>query len=487
MEQSKKAALFVILLIYPVHGFNTQDITNLYRDLFNDTSFYRYAPARKPTEVLIRVQLEEIGKIDDVNEMLVTRIRCHIRWKDKRLVWDNDNNYGGQDGDGISAIQVPPYFVWKPDIALINGVTELNILGSDATPVKIIDEGQLQWSPVGIFESKCHFDLEYYPFDVQTCEVKFGTVSSDDDFVEFKSTSCIKIDAVLETSTWTLENIEEYESEFFFNPKEGKKQQILTCAYKLRRKYKFYVISMLLPLMFLGVMNPLAFLIPCDSGEKISFAITLFLSFAVYDTILMEKIPINSDKISYLQLYIAGQLAFTVFILIASIVQTRINTLQPDDADENVVLAEEGVQKTRIKDGCVGKWKKLQWMTRADIILFFCTLLAQVFYNIWFYSVAHTGWLSVLCINKNEEIIVIIIRFTYSVLCHVMFWSWTFINAVLDLFKCTPPIKYVNNVNTCSIGCVIHWHGMAMAIFSAARVFMPFSNVIPVVTLFQRI
>ena len=201
MELSKKAVFFVILLIYPVHGFNTQDITNLYRDLFNDTSFYKYAPARKPTEVLIRVQLEEIGKIDDVNEMLVTRIRCHIRWKDKRLVWDNDNNYGGKDGDGISAIQVPPFFVWKPDIALINGVTELNILGSDATPVKIIDEGQLQWSPVGIFESKCHFDLEYYPFDEQTCEVKFGTVSSDDDFVEFTSTSCIKIDAVLETST----------------------------------------------------------------------------------------------------------------------------------------------------------------------------------------------------------------------------------------------------------------------------------------------
>ena len=145
---------------------------------------------------------------------------------------------------------------------------------------------------------------------------------------------------------------------------------------------------MLLPLMFLGVMNPLAFLIPCDSGEKISFAITLFLSFAVYDTILMEKIPINSDKISYLQLYIAGQLAFTVFILIASIVQTRINTLHPDDADENVVSGEEGVQK---KNVCIGKWKRLRWMTKADIILFLCTLLAQVFYNVWFYSVAHTG------------------------------------------------------------------------------------------------
>ena len=389
MDQSKKAAFFVLLLINPVQGFNTEDITNLYRDLFNDTTFYKYAPARKPTEVQMRVQLEEIGKIDDVNEMLVTRIRCHIRWMDKRLVWDSANKYGGEVGDGVSSIQVPPYFVWKPDIALINGVTELNILGSDSTPVKIIAAGQLQWSPVGIYDSKCHFDLEYYPFDVQTCEVKFGTVSSDDDFVEFKSTSCIKIDAVLETSTWILENVEEYKSEFFFNPKEGKKQDILTCVYKLRRKYKFYVISMLLPLMFLGVMNPFAFLIPCDSGEKISFAITLFLSFAVYDTILMEKIPINSDKISYLQLYIAGQLAFTVFILIASIVQTRINTLHASDADENVVLGKEGVQKIRMKYGCVGKWKRLRWITKTDMILFLFTLMSQLFYNIWFYSVAY--------------------------------------------------------------------------------------------------
>ena len=56
---------------------------------------------------------------------------------DKRLVWDSANKYGGEVGDGVSSIQVPPYFVWKPDIALINGVTELNILGSESTPVKL--------------------------------------------------------------------------------------------------------------------------------------------------------------------------------------------------------------------------------------------------------------------------------------------------------------------------------------------------------------
>ena len=149
-------------------------------------------------------------------------------------------------------------------------------------------------------------------------------------------------------------------------------------------------------------MNPLAFLIPCDSGEKISFAITLFLSFAVYDTILMGKIPINSDKISYLQLYIAGQLAFTVFILIASIVQTRINTAHPGGADDNVVLPEAEVQKTRVKDGLLNKWKRLRWMTKADMTLFLFTLLAQIFYNVWFYSVTNAGrgWLPGLHVDQ---------------------------------------------------------------------------------------
>ena len=85
--------------------------------------------------------------------------------------------------------------------------------------------------------------------------MKFGTVVSDDDFVEFTNTKCIKIDAVLETSTWTLEAMDEYKSEFYFNPKEGKKQEILSCVYTLRRKNRFYVISMLLPLMFLGNEN----------------------------------------------------------------------------------------------------------------------------------------------------------------------------------------------------------------------------------------
>ena len=390
----QKITFTVLLLIYPfrVCSFTTEDISNLYRDLFNDTIYNKHAPARKPTKVLMRVQLEEIRKIDDMNEMLVTRVRVHIRWTDKRLIWDEEN-YGEGNGDGISSIQVSPDMVWRPDIALINGVSELTRLGSEASPIKIIEKvAQLQWSPVGLFESKCYFDLEFYPFDVQKCEIQLGTLGSSTQFIEFEEMECVKIDSVLQTSTWSLESIDQYVSEFVFNNRVVKKQNILTCVYTLRRKYKFYITTILLPLAFLGMMNPLAFLIPCDSGEKISFAITLFLSFAVYDTILTEKIPVNSDKMSYLQLYIAAQLSCTVFVLLASIVQSRLHAAHPGNTRKNRISPEHSNADEKFRMyGSWYKWEDVKWMTKVDIIFFLCTLFAQIVCNIWFYQTVKRG------------------------------------------------------------------------------------------------
>ena len=220
-------------------------------------------PPSKPVKVWMRVQLEEIQDIYDVNEILVTRVRVHVWWRDKRLEWSKGKY-------SIISILVPPHAVWKPDIALLNDVSELTSLGTRSSTIRISRRSnQLQWSPVSIFETKCIFDLEYYPFDTQHCEIKMGTLSSYERFIKFDCLECIKLNGTFETSTWSLEAIHKYESDFVFNNEVFKKQRILTCVYTLKRKSSYYVTNILLLLLFLGLMNPLAFLIPCHSGEKI--------------------------------------------------------------------------------------------------------------------------------------------------------------------------------------------------------------------------
>ena len=250
-----------------------------------------------------------------------------------------------------------------------------------------------------------------------------GTLSSYERFVSFYSLKCMKLNGTFETSTLSLKAIHKYESDFVFNYEVFKKQRVLTCVYTLKRKSSHYVNNILLPLLFLGLMNPLAFLIPCHSGEKISFAITLFLAFAVYETIILQKVPVNSDKVSYLQLYVIVQLAFTVFILVTSIVQTRLYVISAEnpsfdfqDRDSmkknkdsgtppanTVASANKSVDlelmnmmeimeiKDKAQNNILTKWTRLPGMTKVDIISFLVVLISKVVCNVFFYVTKMRG------------------------------------------------------------------------------------------------
>lgn len=37
--------------------------------------------------------------------------------------------------------------------------------------------GKVRWEPGGVFRTMCPIDIRFYPFDEQTCELKFGSWS----------------------------------------------------------------------------------------------------------------------------------------------------------------------------------------------------------------------------------------------------------------------------------------------------------------------
>uniref|UniRef100_A0A0M3K3C2 Putative nachr subunit (inferred by orthology to a S. mansoni protein) n=1 Tax=Anisakis simplex TaxID=6269 RepID=A0A0M3K3C2_ANISI len=90
------------------------------------------------------------------------------KWHDFQMKW-NPVNYGE-----IQNIRVAPDKVWLPDIVLFNNA-DGNYEVSFMCNVVINHKGDMLWVPPAIYKSSCIIDVEFFPFDEQTCHLIFGS------------------------------------------------------------------------------------------------------------------------------------------------------------------------------------------------------------------------------------------------------------------------------------------------------------------------
>ena len=64
--------------------------------------------------------------------------------------------------------------MWKPDIVLFNNA-DGNYEVRYKSNVLIYPDGEVLWVPPAIYQSSCTIDVTYFPFDQQTCIMKFGS------------------------------------------------------------------------------------------------------------------------------------------------------------------------------------------------------------------------------------------------------------------------------------------------------------------------
>lgn len=112
--------------------------------------------------------------------------------------------------------------------------------------------------------------------------------------------------------------------ETFWSAGDDGEDSFITFSIKLQRHASYFMLNVFFPIFVLAILNVCVFLLPCDSGEKNSYAVTVFLSFAIFLTIVNSSLPQNADKASVFQIYMLILTFQSTVITVISLLLSRL-------------------------------------------------------------------------------------------------------------------------------------------------------------------
>ncbi|XP_061195213.1 neuronal acetylcholine receptor subunit alpha-6-like [Saccostrea echinata] len=265
----------------------------------------------------VSLWISSINDVNDVAQKMVTTAYLAVTWTDDMLTWNSTET-------GIYWMQFNQKDLWIPDIVLSNGFTAFKPLGGDFYFLYVDSDGSVSWYPYMVFESKCKIDVSFYPFDSQTCKIKFKTWS----YSRYEVNLTVSEDKLgfydfVENSVWEVTSTDAVNDFASYEP-------TVSFIVHLKRKSLYYIMNVFLPIIFLGILSPVVFIIPADAGEKMGYAVTIFLTFVVFLTIVSSNLPVNSDSVSYMGVYLIIKLLFGALIIVITSIQLRINHRKPE-------------------------------------------------------------------------------------------------------------------------------------------------------------
>ncbi|GAU97762.1 hypothetical protein RvY_09001 [Ramazzottius varieornatus] len=196
------------------------------------------------------------------------------------------------------------------------------------TKVEVRFTGDVRWEPPAIYKSYCLINVEYFPYDQQSCKMKFGSWTYDGWAVDLKPlrgyiNDSIDIKIGMDLSEyypsieWDILQVPARRHTIYY-PCCQEPYPDITFTIVIRRKTLFFTVNLISPCVAISFLTILVFYLPSDSGEKVTLCISILLSLTVFFLLLAEIIPPTSLVIPLIGKY----LLFTMILVTLSIVVT---------------------------------------------------------------------------------------------------------------------------------------------------------------------
>ena len=189
---------------------------------------------------------------------------------------------------------------------------EVGIAGIKDYFLEFSSNGLVIYNFPSVLKIQCLIDVTDFPFDTQNCLLKFGSWAFSGFEVDVTNRSGTgDTSNFMLNGEWNLLDIPVTRSVLLYSCCPEPFPDV-TFRITLKRKPLFYVLNLLFPCILITAVSVLGFLLPPDSGEKISLEITVLLSMAVFLLLVSENLPPTSETFPIIGEYLVAMITICV-------------------------------------------------------------------------------------------------------------------------------------------------------------------------------
>jgi len=270
-----------------------------------------------------------LGRIDNLDlrgGKIETTTSLIIQWKDELLSW-NPSDFGG-----IVSIPLPDDTSWVPEITQTNAPTnaESNLHSMDFKPMWLNQSGHILQYLAGVFETRCIIDSRAFPFDEHVCEFRYFCVKYDKSRVELISgLDNVVLTLFSESTEWEL--VKTSSTALIIDAGEVIAGHGIETKLFIKRRPALEIMSTFIPGISLGILNLAACFVSPESGERLSFSITAYLSFIFLVSAVQLHMPADAINISALSFSLLAFGILSTASVIWSVFIVRVSVYSTDN------------------------------------------------------------------------------------------------------------------------------------------------------------
>ena len=278
--------LFSLLVGY---AFGNNQEIQLRNNLMTDYDKY-VRPVSDYSDILdvkIGLAVQNIESFDQITETLDLNIWVRMEWTNSLLKWDSSIS-------NLTFLSMDSSTVWVPDIELLNAASKPDIYILNQG-MNLYQSGAVFRSIPGIFKFSCSLDLHEFPFDIQSCSMKFGSWTYSNKLMTvFPYNDVNKRLDVLESfshSEWDIINykVKNYNETRICCP--GESFSVNEYTFDFQRYPHYYKLSMGMTIS-LVLVSFIIMLIKSDNVSRTGTAVFIPLTILALQLTIAGKIPV---------------------------------------------------------------------------------------------------------------------------------------------------------------------------------------------------